>query len=94
VSRFEQNLKKYKSVILRLREVYFIDTDGVEALDEIISIVESRGQQVLIASVDQSALYLLEQLSQGYRLLKAKGLVFNKTEHALRFLGIPTHHKD
>ena len=91
VERFEVNLRKYKSIILRLREVHFIDTDGVEALDEIIDIIESRGQQVILSGIDQNALDLLEQLSHGYRKLKEKGLIFKKSEHALNFLGITTH---
>ena len=94
VERFEMNLIKYKSIILRLREIHFIDTDGVEALDEIIDIIESRGQQAILSSIDQSALDLLEQLSHGYRKLKEKGLIFEKSEYALRFLGIPTRGKD
>lgn len=89
LTRFEENLEKYKHVILRLREVYFIDTDGVEALDEIIDIVQSRGQQALISSVDPSILPLLEELSPKYRELKDRGLIFQKTELALQHLGVP-----
>lgn len=88
IERFQANLRKYKSIILRLREVYFMDTDGIEALDEIIDIIESRGQQVILSGIDQSVLDLLEQLSPGYKKLKAKGLIFEKSEHALRYLGI------
>lgn len=89
IERFAANLKKYKAIILRLREVHFIDTDGVEALDEIIDIIEMRGQQVVLTGIDQSVLDLLEQLSHGYRKLKAKGLVFGKSGEALRYLGVP-----
>lgn len=89
LTRFEENLEKYKHVILRLREVYFIDTDGVEALDEIIDIVQSRGQQALISSIDPSILPLLEELSPKYRELRDGGLVFSKTELALQHLGVP-----
>ncbi len=88
LGRFQTNLVKYKSIILRLKEVHFIDTDGIEALDEIIDIIEKRGQQVLITGIDQSVLDLLEQLSGGYKKLKEKGLVFEKAGDALSFLGI------
>ncbi|MBP6859785.1 MAG: SulP family inorganic anion transporter [Candidatus Magasanikbacteria bacterium] len=90
VARFESSLIKYKYIILRLREVYFIDMDGVEALDEVINITEARGQQVLITSIDPAIVGLLEQMSSGYLALKKKGLIFQKTEYALKFLGIPT----
>lgn len=91
--RFETNLIKYKCIILRLREVHFMDTDGVEALDEIIDIIEKRGQKVVISSIDRNNITLLEQLSKGYKNLKHKGLVFKKSEQALLFLNIPLHSK-
>ena len=94
MERFETSFKKYKSIILRLRKVHFIDTDGVEALDEIIDLIESRGQQAILSGIDQNALALLEQLSHGYKKLKEKGLIFDKSEHALNFLGIETHEDD
>jgi MFS superfamily sulfate permease-like transporter len=79
---------------LRLREVYFVDTDGVEALDEIIDIIESRGQQAILTGIDQNTLDLLMQLSTGYRKLQKKHLVFNKSEQALRFLGVQIRNKN
>ncbi len=93
LTRFETNLVKYKCIILRLREVHFMDTDGVEALDEIIDIVEKRGQKVVLSSIDRNNITLLEQLSKGYKNLKAKGLVFKKSEQALLYLGVPLHSK-
>lgn len=86
IERFEGHLKKYKTIILRLGEIHFIDTDGIEALDEIIDLVEARGQQVLLSGIDQKNLYLFEKLSSGYKKLKAKGYVFKKVENALAFL--------
>lgn len=92
--RFETNLVKYKSIILRLREVNFMDTDGVETLDEIIDIIEARGQQALLSGISKNNLKLLEQLSGGYKKLKSKGLVFKKSEEALVFLGVPLGKKE
>ncbi len=92
--RFETNLVKYKSIILRLREVNFMDTDGVEALDEIIDIIEGRGQKVLLTGISRNNLNLLEQLSDGYKRLKQKGLIFKKSEQALVFLGVPLQDKE
>ncbi|EKE07335.1 MAG: hypothetical protein ACD_18C00118G0004 [uncultured bacterium] len=89
LERFETNLKKYKIIILRLREVHFIDADGVAALDEIIDIIESRNQKVLLTSIDQNSLFLLEKMSIGYKKLKEKGLIFKKTEEALLSINIP-----
>lgn len=90
IERFEHSLTQYKAIVLRLREVYFIDTDGVEALNEIIDIITTRGQTVCLSGLDQDVVDLLEQLSPYYRKLKREKLVFKKSEDALQFLGIPT----
>lgn len=92
VERFEANFSKYKTIILRMRGVHFMDIDGAEGLDEIIDILESRGQQVIITGIDRNSLELLEKLSEGYKKLKEKGLIFNKSEQALLFLGVPIRH--
>lgn len=90
LGRFEANFKKYRSIILRLREVYFIDADGIEALDEIIDIVEARGQKILLSGISQNTMDLLEQLFLGYKKIKAKGLIFEKSEQGLIYLGVRT----
>lgn len=88
VARFEQNLLKYKVIILRLRGVYFIDLDGAEALDEIISIILQRNQQVCLTSVNSNVSELLAEVSPHYLQMTKDGLVFAKTEDALRHWGI------
>jgi len=88
IDRFEQNLSKYKVVILRLRSVYFIDLDGAEALDEIIEIIEKRGQKVCLTSTSQNVADLLEQVSLNYKKLKERGLVFKKAREALQHFGV------
>lgn len=90
VARFEQNLAKYKTIILRLREVYFIDLDGAEALDEIIEIVQKRGQQVILTSMNSNVESFLKEVSPHYRSLAAQHLVFPKTTQALAHTGIRT----
>lgn len=88
ISRFETNLTDYSVIILRLREVYFIDLDGVEALDEIISLAINKKQKVLITGVNQWINELLEKNSHKYRELKAQDLVFDKATQALSYLGV------
>lgn len=94
VERFETNIKKYKYVILRFRRVHFIDTDGVEALDEIINIIEKRDGQAVLTGINPSNLTLIEELSHEYKKVKEKGLIFRKSEDALKFLGVPIHSKN
>jgi MFS superfamily sulfate permease-like transporter len=86
VSRFETNFRKHKRIILRLRGVYFMDIDGVNAIDEIIDIVEGRGQQILISGAGGEPESMLAQLSEGYKRLMEKGLVFNKSQEAIAYL--------
>lgn len=94
IERFETNIKKYKYVILRFRRVHFIDTDGIEALDEIINIIEKRGQQTILTGINPSNLSLIEELSHEYKKIKEKGLIFKKSEDALKFLGVPIYGKN
>jgi len=88
VNRFLKSLEKYHYIVLRLREVYFMDLDGIEALDEIIDIAEKRGQKVILTSIDTGVLGLLEQSSRGYKKLKEKKLIFQKAQFALEYLGL------
>lgn len=88
VERFEANMVKYTSVVLRLREVYFMDLDGVEALDQIIEVLERRKQKVVLTSLDPNLVGLLNANSKGFQRLKKKGLVFEKTRFALSALGV------
>lgn len=87
VVRFSQGLNGYKNIILRLRELYFIDLDGIDALDEIIDIIRSQKRKVVISSVEDAIAAQLERESDGYRSLKKDKLIFSKTTDALKFLG-------
>lgn len=89
IARFESNLSKYKSVILRLREVYFMDLDGVDALDEIIDLIEAKGQTVVLCSIDPSIRSFLYTTSKKFKVLEGRGLVFEKATYALEHLGVP-----
>lgn len=88
VTRFREGLAKYAHVILRLREVSFVDLDGVEALDEIIETAEARGQHLLVTSVHPSVIGIVGELSEPFRKLEAAGKVFLRSEDALRSVGI------
>lgn len=88
VLRFEKNLSQYGVVILRLRSVYFIDLDGVEALDEIIRLIKQKGQEVCLTSLNSDVILLLEQVSTEYKNLKEAGLVFKKSTDALHYFGV------
>lgn len=83
--RFEQQLTQYKHVILRLSELYFIDTDGINALDEIIELLEGQGKTVIISGINPFISSMLLH-SDDYRRLKKKKRVFTRTAEALAFI--------
>lgn len=86
IARFEGGTKGYSNVILRLRELHFIDRDGVDALDEIIDLIHEQGKQVLISSANDQVAKILARECEVYQQLKKQSLVFKSTEDALLFL--------
>lgn len=88
IARFESSLKNYENVILRLRELYFIDLDGVDAFDEIVSLIEDKaGKTVYITGANDLSIHLLRD-GKKFKQLEEKGRVFPHTADALKKLGI------
>lgn len=83
MQRFESNLISYKTIILKLGEVYFIDLDGSDALDEIIELIERRGQKVMIVQPPPFIDAFLKKTSKQYDALEKHGSVFKRLEDAL-----------
>lgn len=86
LERFHRKLNGFENVILRMRDVYYVDIDGAEAMDEIIRTIRSKGKQVFVSSVNPLIDGMLQE-SGAYRELKASGRVFEKSSDALRHLG-------
>jgi len=87
LARFEDSLSGYKHVVLRLRELSFIDVDGIEVLDEIVSVIQSHRKLVVMSSISDLVKENLQNESEEYRKLLEKGLIFESTSEALRYLG-------
>ena len=86
ISRFEIDHPQHKNIILRLRELYFIDLDGVDAFEEIIEILERRGINVYVTGVNNMILPLLEK-SRHFKNLEKDRKVFPRTSDVLNKLG-------
>jgi SulP family sulfate permease len=87
--RFESDtFDHYQTIIFRLREVYMMDLDGVEALDDMIKTITKKGKKVMIVSVAPDLLQFLRRTSHEFIFLENHGLVFDKTTYALEHLGI------
>ncbi|MCX7997082.1 MAG: SulP family inorganic anion transporter [Patescibacteria group bacterium] len=87
VSRFETNLSQYYGVVLRLRELHFIDTDGIDALDEIIGLIQKQGKPVVLSGVNSMIEARLKRELKAYPELSKKGMIYEKTIDGLRALG-------
>lgn len=86
ISRFQSNLKEYHSVILRLREMYFIDMDGVDALDEIITLILQQNKKVVLTGITPQVEEILKRDSKMYKQLRREKNIYEKTTDALTAL--------
>lgn len=86
MARFEAGHTYHKNIILRLRELYFIDLDGVDALEEIIEMLENRGVNVYITGANAFIINMLSH-SKYFAKLKKEGRVQDHTSDVLKKLG-------
>lgn len=86
IMRFQQGLGGYERVLLRLRELSFIDLDGVDAFNEIVEHIQGQGKVVMVSGANPTVHALLEG-STLFRALEDNGLVFERTTDALRAVG-------
>lgn len=91
LSRFESGLNGYKNIILRLRELYFIDIDGVECISEIIGDCKKQNRNIVITGVNEFIAELLKE-SHEFKELEKNKLIFNKTSDALKHFGYKVLH--
>ncbi|MBI4232418.1 SulP family inorganic anion transporter [Candidatus Peregrinibacteria bacterium] len=89
IAHVKNSFAHSRYVILRLRELYFIDLDGVEALDSMIEFLEETHKKILISGVNPSIEAQIARSSKNYNRLKEEGKVFKKTSEALVSLGLP-----
>jgi SulP family sulfate permease len=94
IARFERDLSHYSTIILNVKKLYFIDMDGVDALAEIITLVQSKNKKVLIVGDNTFILTMLAE-SGPFKSVRRAGLVFKDQPEALAYLGLAmTHEKD
>ena len=86
IDRFERKLSDYQQIILRCRELYFMDMDGVDAFDEIVEIIERQGKTVYVSGIHTAVDEALRH-SKHFKRLASEGKVFEKTTHVLSSLG-------
>jgi SulP family sulfate permease len=83
---FRTKVNGSSTVILRLRHLYQIDVDGLDALEEIIHDLEAQGKTVAISGMNPKIEKILAP-SHVYQALAKRGLVFDRTSQAIRAMG-------
>ena len=86
----EDAIKKINAdtIILSLRNLFYIDLDGVETLKEIIKDQKKRGHIVYVTGASEYILPLLEK-AVWFVQKEKEGRIFQSTTDALKFLGFP-----
>lgn len=80
------NLNGVHTVVLNFRNLFYIDSDGMDALEEIININKAQSKKVIITSAGPLIIPVLVKTG-WYKDLKDQKLVFNSTSEALKALG-------
>lgn len=83
--RLEEHCDMFKIIILRMRELSFIDIEGVYTFDHIVKTLEDNGVKVFVSSVTDPVEIELKKGNTFNRLLES-GKVFKNTRAVLRFL--------
>jgi sulfate permease, SulP family len=87
IARFENNTDgQHKNIVLRLRELYFVDLDGVDAFDELVEVIEKSGKKVFVTGINPLIEKSLKR-SKVYARLLGNNKVFVRTSEALTALG-------
>lgn len=74
-----------KTVVLSLRNLFYIDIDGIDAISEMIELLEQNGKAVYLCSINQQIKVMVKRAS-WYPQLKNEGRIFESASHALKQL--------
>lgn len=83
--RLEGHSNMFTTIILRMRELAFIDLEGVYAFDHIVQNLQQNGIKVYVSSVTQPVETELKK-GETFNQLVGKGKVFKNTREVLKFL--------
>ncbi|KKP24231.1 MAG: hypothetical protein SZ59_C0002G0077 [candidate division TM6 bacterium GW2011_GWF2_28_16] len=86
ISRFEKTNIENKNVIIDLKNITFIDQDGIEAIDEIVDVLESKNKTVIITLDTNSLTEKMFLESEKFLHLKNINKVFASVAAALDFV--------
>ncbi len=80
------NMPHLKTVILRMRDLFYMDLDGLDMLEESVIELQAMGKEVIFTGINKEVYRILKK-SETIANLIHQGKVYNKTEQALQALG-------
>lgn len=80
-----ERIKGPHTVILSFRHLFYIDLDGLDALEEIVEILEEKKIKIMLTGLSVSTLSLVRN-KPFYKKLQKKGMIFSRTADALKRL--------
>ena len=85
IAQFEKKPPTEKYIILNLKDLYFIDLDGIDAFDQIIEILEMQNKEIFISNANPLISNMLEENSK-FTSLKNKGHIFESIPKTFKFI--------
>ena len=83
ITRFEKTPIENDNIIINLKNINFIDLDGIEAIEEIIEIITSKQKKLMLVIEENSLTQKMLNQSHKFNNLKNKNLIFNSLSLAL-----------
>lgn len=84
--RIKEKEGLFSVIVFRMRELGYIDNDGIEVFEELLRHLEAKGKDIYLTSLSPIAIRELKK-SDIYLRLEKKGSVFPNTRKALSHLG-------
>lgn len=78
--------KNIQNVVIRLRDLFYLDLDGLELLEEAIITMQSKGKRVILTKPSPQIVEIMQKNSFIKNMFD-NGLVFDKTSEALYSIG-------
>ncbi len=83
ITRFEKTPIENKNIIINLKNINFIDNDGIEAIEEIIELITTKEKKLMFVLDKNSLTEKMLKESHKFSNLKNKNLVFESLALAL-----------
>lgn len=75
VTFFQEKLTPYRAVILKLKDLSYIDLDGTQALSEMIDLAQRQGKQVYVVGIKEPFIAMIHESSKIDELQEQKRIL-------------------